>query len=257
MESSKDVTIAQQLQKGVDSFPFWYHRIELPHGIVTPGFSPIDPKAYGVPEDLSGKRVLDVGAWDGYWTFEALKRGAREVVAIDNFSDFLGNLEHSDRRAWETFDFCRDALGYSEPACQRFEASVYDVSELIFGRFDVVFCFGTLYHLRHPLLALDILSEVCDGEIYVESAILDDYSAYQGGLGHGYSGNQLVMEFYPGSEYGSNSSNYWSPTLVCLANMIASAGFSHNLKGWKLTEDVTELSLCRGFVSASKPPRAS
>ena len=60
-----------EIQRRVDGFPFWYHRIALPGGVVTPGFSPLNVKAYGVPEDLSGKRVLDVGAWDGYWSFYA------------------------------------------------------------------------------------------------------------------------------------------------------------------------------------------
>ena len=130
--------------------------------------------------------MLDVGAWDGFWTFEALRRGARQVVAIDDFSDYLGELKPEERRAWATFDLCREALGYDEERCQRYELDVYEVSAEQLGTFDVVFFFGTLYHLRHPLLALDRLSAVCTSEIYVESAILDDYSAYRGGLGHGY-----------------------------------------------------------------------
>src|SRR5262245_32354123 len=96
------------LQSTVDSFPFWYHRIELPGGVVTPGWAPLCPPAYRIPEDLTGARVLDVGAWDGYWTFEALKRGAKEVVAIDDFSDYLGSLESDQRKAWATFDICRE-----------------------------------------------------------------------------------------------------------------------------------------------------
>ncbi len=71
------------LQEQVDALP-WYHRMELPGGVVTPGWAPMSPAAYQVPKDLTGKRVLDVGAWDGYWSFEAMKRGARQVVAIDN-----------------------------------------------------------------------------------------------------------------------------------------------------------------------------
>ena len=109
--------------------------------------------------------------------------------------------------------------------------SVYDVTVEKFGLFDVVFFFGTLYHLRHPLLALDKLSAVCEREIYVESAILDDYSPYQGGFGHGYSGNQIVMEFYPGKEYGGNDKNWWTPTLMCMAQMVRAAGFHEVFRG--------------------------
>ena len=82
---------AAALEAQVRAFPHWYHRIELPHGVVTPGGHPHSAAAYRVPDRLDGKRVLDVGAWDGFWTFEALKRGAAEAVAIDDFSDFLAD----------------------------------------------------------------------------------------------------------------------------------------------------------------------
>src|SRR5262249_22297660 len=179
----------RELRQRVAEIPFWYHQVTLPGGQVTPGVNPLFPEVYAVPEDLTGARVLDVGAWDGYWTFEALRRGAREAVAIDDFSDHLGRLKAEDRRAWKSFDLCREALGYNEAECKRIEMSVYDVTEAsLGGRFDVVFCFGTLYHLRHPLLGLDALAAVCEpgGAIFVESHISDDYSAFRGGLGHCY-----------------------------------------------------------------------
>jgi tRNA (mo5U34)-methyltransferase len=101
-ESAMDT---KELKQRIAKIPFWYHKIELP-GAVTPGWQPASEAkkaAYRIPADLSGKRVLDVGAWDGFWTFEALKRGARQVVAIDDFSDFLGKLQNSERRAWRFF----------------------------------------------------------------------------------------------------------------------------------------------------------
>lgn len=239
------------LQSSVAKYPFWYHKIDLPGGVTTPGWAPLSAASYNIPEDLSGKRVLDVGAWDGYWTFEALKRGASEVVAIDDFSDYLGSLEKSDRRAWETFDLCREALGYSEEQCKRFDMSVYHATENKLGRFDVVFFFGTLYHLRYPLLALDVLSSICDSEIFVETAILDDFSPYQGGIGHGYPGAQPVMEFYPSTEYGNNDSNWWAPSLSCLGLMTFSAGFD-DVRVWKLVDQPAELAFCRGFAHGRK-----
>jgi len=242
---------SEELKARVARFPYWYHRIELPGGVVTPGWAPLSTEAYRVPADLSGKRVLDVGAWDGYWTFEALKRGAAAVVAIDDFSDYLGSLDKRSRRAWETFDFCRETLGYDETCCQRREMSVYDITPATFGEFDIAFFFGTLYHLRHPLLALDRLSAVCREEIYVESAVLDDFSPYRGGIGKGYPGGQIVMEFYPGKQYGNNETNWWVPTLHCLANMLVAAGFTE-AKAWKLTETPTELPHCRGFAHGTK-----
>ncbi|RLB53713.1 MAG: hypothetical protein DRI90_20900 [Deltaproteobacteria bacterium] len=240
------------IEARVKEFPFWYHRIELPHGVVTPGWAPLDPEAYRIPEDLTGKRVLDVGAWDGYWTFEALRRGAREVLAIDDFSDTMGVIEQRDRKAWETFDLCRALLGYDPSRCQRRELSVYDVKEEDLGRFDILFFFGTLYHLRYPQLALDQLSEICDDQIFVESAILDDYSPYRGGLGHGYDGAEMVMEFYPGTQYGDNASNWWVPTLHCLMHMVGAAGFANEARAWKLMPNPGKLPHCRGFATARK-----
>lgn len=255
------MTAAQDLEKRVREYPYWYHRIELPGGVVTPGWAPLNRDMYRIPEDLSGRSVLDVGAWDGYWTFEALRRGARRVLAIDDFSDLIGALAESDRRAWATFDFCREALGHGEDRCQRQKMSVYEVSEGRVGRFDAVFFFGTLYHLRHPLMALDCLSAVCDSEIFVESAILDDYSPYRGGVGEGYSGGQMVAEFYPDNQYGANHSNWWVPTLHCLAHLVRAAGFD-NVQAWKLTDKPTHVTQCRGFAHGSRtspqpgPPKA-
>ncbi|MBH25806.1 MAG: hypothetical protein CMH57_15475 [Myxococcales bacterium] len=241
-----------ELRARVEAHPYWYHRIELPGGVVTPGWAPLQPDAYGVPERLDGLRVLDVGAWDGFWSFEALRRGAREVVAIDDFSDHLGFLDEGARAAgWESFDLCREALGLDASSCARHHMSVYEISEERLGRFDVVFLFGVLYHLRYPLLGLDRVSAVCDRALYVESAILDDFSAYQGGLGRGYRGGHVVAEFYPQAQYGNNPSNWWVPTLSCLGALMRAAGFAQ-VQGWALTEQPTSLQQCRGFAVGRK-----
>jgi tRNA (mo5U34)-methyltransferase len=242
----------ETLTSRIAGFPFWYHRIALAPGVSTPGWAPINPASYGIPERMDGLRVLDVGAWDGYWTFEALKRGASEVLAIDDFSDNLGSLPPEARKAWGTFDLCKDALGFGSERCRREEMSVYDVSTEKLGSFDVVFFFGTIYHLRHPLLALDKLSAICRRQIFVESAILDDFSPYRGGLGKGYPGGQMVMEFYPEAQYGGNLSNWWAPTLHCLGHMVRAAGFSASVEAWKLEAIPQSLPYCRGFVRASK-----
>lgn len=256
------------LAERVKVIPYWYHRIELPGGIVTPGWAPICAEKYAIPDDLNGKRVLDIGAWDGYWTWEALKRGAREVVAIDDFSDTLG--ADVPRKGWESFDLCREAFGFTEPAVatedtrevvgwrneagqrvQRVEKSVYTLDPAQGGKFDIVFFFGTIYHLKHPMLALEKISAVCDGEIYIESAICDDYSPYRGGMKKGYPNNDMVNEFYPGAEYGNNPGNWWVPTLQCLGKMVESCGFK-NIQAWGMTDEPKELYECRGFVYGSK-----
>ena len=105
---------------------------------------------------------------------------------------------------------------------------------------------------RHPLLALDKLSAVCDEAIFVESAVLDDFSPYRGGHGHGYPGGQLVMEFYPTNEYGANETNWWVPTGHCLAAMVHAAGFPR-IEVQLLTDKPKELAHCRGFVQGYRP----
>ena len=242
-----------ELKTRLEEIPFWYHRIQLPHGLQTSGINPLNVEAYQIPEDLAGKRVLDVGAWDGFWTFEALQRGAAEVVAIDDFSDFLGQSALERRRNWKSFDLCREALGYDHQRGQRYELSIYDLDpKKLGGTFDIVFFFGTLYHLRHPLLGLDRLSSVCHGEIFVESQICDDYSAYRG-LGQGYPGRQMVAEFFPTQELADNPTNWWSPNLYCLAGWLYAAGFSRDIRVWKLLDQPSHLGHCRGFAHAAKP----
>ena len=240
--------------------PFWYHRIELPDEIITPGFSPIYAERYALPDDLTGKRVLDVGAWDGYWTWEALKRGAKEVVAIDDFSDDCGSGIKPPKKEWETFDICREAFGFTrktkngwknkkKQTVNRIKMSVYDVDSL--GQFDVVFLFGTIYHFKYPMLALDKVASVCSGEIYLETAALDDYSPYRNLVGQGYNKNDMVMEFYPTNQFGNNHNNWWAPTLQCLGAMVESCGFK-SVRAWPLTDTPADVSECRGFVYGSK-----
>jgi len=241
--------MADDLKARIAAIPYWYHRIELPGSVETPGWAPLLPESYRLPDNLTGARVLDVGAWDGYWTFAALKRGAREVVAIDDFSDSLGEASGVTRnKKWETFDLCRDAFGYGDDRCKRLEMSVYDVSPSTLGMFDVVLFFGTLYHLRHPLLALDRLAAVCTQALMVETAILDDYSPYRGGLGRGYpADDEVVMEFYPDNQYGKNSTNWWVPSLTCLGEMVRSTGFE-KVVTWKFLDGPAQPSECRGFA---------
>ncbi len=238
------------LRERIGAIPFWHHRIDLPGGLTTPGWMPINPEAYALPERLDGLRILDVGAWDGYWTFEALRRGAREVVAIDDFSDILGVQTDPPWRNWDSFDLCRKVLGYDEDRCQRQQLSVYEVSEKLLGRFDIILFFGIFHQLRHPLLALDRMAAVCEQTIYVEGPILDDYSAYRG-LRHGHADGQMVMECYPGNEDASKPMIRQLPTLQCLGLMVNSAGFSE-VECWKLEEEPRRMSRCRGFVKGAR-----
>ena len=243
------------LKEQIDSFQFWYHKIHLGDE-VTPGWAPLNSQNYNIPDDLTGKRVLDIGAWDGYWTFEALKRGAKEVVAIDDWSDLPYSKEAQITRKtvetripWDTFDFCKSYFGYTDEQCKRITMSVYDIELL--GSFDIVFFFGALYHCRYPLKALDCISAVCSDEIYVETAICNEWSPYRGKIGSGYANRtDVVMEFYPNDELGYTPTNWWSPNLNCLYRMILASGFSQ-VDIWKF-EEPTEVAFCRGFAKGKK-----
>lgn len=248
--------------KTVADFAKWYHKITLPDGTVTPGEEPQIPEKaweiYGLPDDLTGKTVLDVGAWDGYWTFEALKRGAKYVVAIDDFTDRgEGKWKVDGQEPWDTFQFCRAQFGYGKERCYCENMSVYDISvdqgAPFSDGFDIVFCFGVMYHLRYPLLGLDMMAEACapGGEIFIESAVSDFYSPERGGLGNGYAFGQSVAEFYEGKEYGGRHSNWWGPTLRCLARWTRSAGFG-KVESRFLTMTPTGIADCRGFVHGIK-----
>jgi len=123
----------------------WWHSIDLGGGRVTPGVHSLEELSgnyarFGLPDNLRGKRLLDVGCWDGFYSFEAERRGA-EVVAVD---------------VWQPKNFfvAHRALG---SRVQFYEMSVYDLTRERLGTFDYVLFIGVLYHLRHPLLGLERL----------------------------------------------------------------------------------------------------
>lgn len=237
----------EELQAAVDAVPYWYHKIELPHGITTPGWAPINPAAYRIPESLAGKTVLDVGAWDGYWSIEAARRGANEVLALENFSDTIGWRVNADRSGrWHNLVMCLNALDIRN--VHTCEGSIEDMCDGDTLKADVVFCFGVLYHLRNPLLALTNMRKICNGTIHIETAILDGCtSAYSE---HVYTGDDCSFEFYPNSEYGQNHSNWWVGTLKGWCGLVEAAGFK-NIEYWKLTDNPTHVSQVRGFIKAT------
>ena len=135
----------------------WFHQIDLGNGIITPGQDDSAKKLLRIkmPEKLEGMTVLDVGAWNGFFSFEAERRGASRVLATDSY-------------AWHTwdgksgFDLARRALNSK---VQALEIDVLDLSPDIIGTFDLVLCLGVLYHMRHPLLCLEKVFSVTGNQL--------------------------------------------------------------------------------------------
>jgi len=183
---------------------FRYHSIDLPDGSVLPGLQSLDHlrwrlDLFGLPNDLRGKRVLDIGAWDGCFSFECERRGA-EVVAVDCV-------------ALDTFLEAKRLIG------SRVEYLTLDVNELSarrLGRFDIVLFFGVLYHLRHPLLGLEKAVELSTGIALVESFVIAPEHRQ----------HPAVMEYYERAELGGQLDNWCGPSPECLLSFCRSAGFA-------------------------------
>jgi tRNA (mo5U34)-methyltransferase len=183
---------------------FRYHSIELPDGSVLPGLQSLEHLRwrfglFGLPEDLRGKRVLDIGAWDGWFSFECERRGA-EVTATDcvELDTFLEARQLLDSRV----DYL--ALDVGELSARRL------------GRFDIVLFLGVLYHLRHPLLGLEKVLELCTDTALVESFVIEREARPV----------PTVMEFYERGELGGQIDNWCGPSPECLLALCRSAGFA-------------------------------
>ncbi len=194
----------------------WYHTIELPGGVVTPGLFDLRPFLghYPIPERLDGMRVLDVATFDGFWAFEMEKRGAAEVVCIDIGSFEELDLAPSVRRRMSAedlrptgagFRLCHEALG---SRVQRELCNVYDLSPERLGTFDFVFLSDLLLHLNNPVRALQRVCSVTGGE----AVIVDVY-------------NPVLPGHLISYEGGSVECTWWSFGLEALTRMVEDAGF--------------------------------
>ena len=187
----------------------WYHSIELPDGEVLQGLQSLDQQKQRlerlpIPDDLSGKRVLDIGTWDGWFAFEMERRGA-DVTAIDNIEQ-------------PAFYLARDRLGSK---VDYLVMDVYDLSARTAGRFELVLFLGVLYHLKHPLLGLEKVCEVTRDTALVESYVIDE-----GLPTDGEAGSVPVMEFYEEDELANRLDNWIGPNTACLLALCRAAGFA-------------------------------
>ena len=184
----------------------WHQRFHLGGGVYTPGTNDVEwlLRVAGVSADLSGKTVLDVGTAHGGVCFEAERRGAARVVGVD-----ITPPEHCG------FHELRSLLG---SRAEYVQARIYELPELLEERFDVVFFWGVLYHLRHPLLGLDSLRQLVRGHAFIETAVADDQL--------GRAAREPLVRFHRGTEYEGDGTVWFVPTVTALLEWCRSSGLS-------------------------------
>jgi tRNA (mo5U34)-methyltransferase len=227
--------LADEKRRRVAECPYWWHSIDLGDGVITPGLKfgggievmRQDAARVGLPADLTGRSVLDIGAYDGFYSFEAERRGAARVVALDHFV-WLNDVAHGrvdyglqylrDGRVGpgtptpgkRPFDVAHELLG------SRVESVVgdfmsYPLEQL--GVFDVVLYLGVLYHMEEPLRALRRVFEVTREVAIIESefvALLE---------------HESIAQFFPGAELNNDPTNWWVPNIRALVGLAQAAGF--------------------------------
>lgn len=197
------MTLAQEIARFA-----WFHSIDFGNGLIAKGQIPlavlkVQADLY-FPPVLTGKSVLDIGAFDGYNSFEAYSRNARRVLATDHFAWAQGETR-------EAFDFARVRLA---PAVEALDIDVPDLSPERIGTFDIVLFAGVLYHLRDPLQALERIARLVEDTLIVETH-LDAQDV-----------NRPAMIFYPGSELNGDPTNWWGPNASCVTAMLHDVGFA-------------------------------
>jgi tRNA (mo5U34)-methyltransferase len=155
---------------------------------------------------VRGKSVLDVGAWNGYFTVASVQHGASRVLALDSPT---WNAP-GERNGYEGFRLVKQ---YLAPNAEELNSDVMDISMERIGQFDVILFLGVLYHLKHPLFVLEHLARIARERIVVESH-LDALDA-----------SRPTAIFYPGAECFNDGSNWWGPNVSCVVAMLQTAGF--------------------------------
>jgi tRNA (mo5U34)-methyltransferase len=187
----------------------WWHSFELPDGTRIDGVNSLESLKnrlgqFPVPEDLRGKRVLDIGTWDGWFAFEMERRGAN-VVAIDCWENPLFHEMHARLRSRVEYH----------------QMDIFDLTPNGMGRFDIVLFMGVLYHLKHPLLALERVCALTTDLACVDSFILREEHRPGSELE-----GRAVMEFFESKQMGGQTDNWVGPNLACLLAFCRTAGFA-------------------------------
>jgi tRNA (mo5U34)-methyltransferase len=235
----------QTLFQRVQELGPWFHNIDL-HGIQTAPehFLGDYPRLHwrtfenALPWDLSGRSVLDIGCNAGFFSIQMKQRGADRVVGIDSDPRYLAQARLAAEVTGVEIEFR--------------EMTVYEVGRLG-ERFDVVLFMGVLYHLRHPLLALDLLHEHVVGDLLLFQSMLRG-SDEAGPVAEDYTfGERDVFNrpdfprmHFVEHKYSGDPTNWWIPNRACAEAMLRSAGFEI------ASHPAPEVFVCRTVPLASR-----
>jgi tRNA (mo5U34)-methyltransferase len=202
----------------------WFHNLHLPDGRQTAPDHPLgDFPAFkwreiapALPDDLSGGRALDIGCNAGFYSIELARRGAH-VVAIDHDERYLGQA------AWARAEFGLD---------DRIELRQLDVYELgsLDDQFDLVLFMGVLYHLRYPLLALDLVAEKTRGTLVLQTLTAPGDGVLETPFDLAIDERERLIDgAWPAAAFVEHSlagdpTNWWVPTAACVEAMVRTTG---------------------------------
>jgi tRNA (mo5U34)-methyltransferase len=179
----------------------WYHRFEIVPGVITPGtYIPnfiLDKM--NLPDDLSGHRVLDLGASDGFFSLVMRHRGA-EVVSVDYRSKDQHGFGTMERISGINFDYR--------------QTNIYAITPEAFGTFDIVLFFGVLYHLPDMMKALALIRAVCTDRMFIETQCDVEFSP-----------GEPAARYYKEDTLNNDVTNFWVPNPRCLDDILHDTAF--------------------------------
>lgn len=217
----------EEVRRQIAELGSWFHNMQLAGVPTAPEHFLGDYPAvkwnrfsHAIPRDLSGKTVLDIGCNGGFYAIEMKRRGAERVVGLDSDEYYLRQARFAAEVSGVDIEFRR--------------CSVYDIAD-VGDKFDVVLFMGVLYHLRHPLLALDLIHEYVSGP----GSLMVFQSMQRGSTDTPeYAGDYTFKEDahfdeagYPKlhfveKKYCGDITNWWIPNRACAEAMLRSAGFA-------------------------------
>jgi tRNA (mo5U34)-methyltransferase len=215
---------ASPLCREIDALGEWFHNLDLAGISTAPNHFLGDyPRCkwegfeHALPADLSGLTVLDIGCNAGFYAIEMKRRGAERVVAIDSDSRYLAQA--------------RLATEVLHVKIELRQLSIYEIKRLE-EKFDLVLFMGVLYHLRHPLLALDLIHEHAARDLLVFQSMQrgsDEVSSFDSDYPFAetaiFARRDFPAMYFIEKSYSGDPTNWWIPNRACTEAMLRSAGF--------------------------------